>query len=212
MASDINSSELCVKAIRIMKQELAKARKTLMNAETCIVNRETIQAQLDYLDDNLPDTVRKAAEIVKEEETIRNETEQKRTQILEEANNQARDMITQASNKANSMLEQANYEVNELMDKAQKEASACVEAGRAEAARMVEDAEKKARQLVEEENIVRRAKAESDEIREKAQHETAQLRKNTLDFVDNQLAGADRALSEILNGIRLERNEVRNHR
>ena len=196
MAADINSTELCVKAIRILKQELANAKKTLLKAETCVVNRGIMQAQLDYLDDNLPDTVRKAAEIVKEEETIRNETEQKRNQILTEANNQAQDLVTQASNKA----------------QAQKEAAACVEAGRAEAARMVEDAEKKARQLVEEENIVRRARVESDEIREKAQQEMAQLRKNTLDFVDNQLAGVDRALSEMLNGIRLERNEVRNHR
>ena len=212
MASDINSSELCVKAIRILKQELANAKKTLLNSETCVVNRGIMQAQLDYLYENLPDTVRKAAEIVKEEETIRNETEQKRTQILAEANSQAQDLVTQASNKANSMMEQANYEVNALMDKAQKEANACVEAGRAEATRMVEDAEKKAQQLVEEENIVRRARVECDEIREKTQQDMAQLRKNTLDFVDNQLSGVDRALSEMLNGIRLERNEGRNQR
>ena len=212
MAADINSTELCVKAIRILKQELANAKKTLLNAETCVVNRGVMQAQLDYLDDNLPDTVRKAAEIVREEETIRNETEQKRSEILNSANSQAQDLVTQASNKANSMMEQANYEVNELMDKAQKEAVACVDAGRAEASRILEDAEKKARQLVEEENIVRRARVESDEIRDKTQQEMAQLRKNTLDFVDNQLSGVDRALSEMLNGIRLERNEVRNHR
>ena len=99
-----------------------------------------------------------------------------------------------------------------LMEKANQEASACVEAARAEAARMLEDAEKKARQLIEEENIVRRARAESEEIREKTQMETAQLRKNTLDFVDRQLMDADRSISEMLNAIRLERNEVRNHR
>ena len=136
MASDINSSELCVKAIRILKQELANAKKTLLNSETCVVNRGIMQAQLDYLDENLPDTVRKAAEIVKEEETIRNETEEKRTQILTEANNQAQDLVTQASNKANSMMEQANYEANALMDKAQKEAAACVEAARATVSRL----------------------------------------------------------------------------
>ena len=75
-----------------------------------------------------------------------------------------------------------------------------------------EDAEKKARQMIEEENIMRRARVESDEIRQKAQEETTQLRKNTLDFVDRQLMDADRAISEMLNAIRLERNEVRNRR
>jgi F0F1-type ATP synthase membrane subunit b/b' len=77
---------------------------------------------------------------------------------------------------------------------------------------MLEDAEKKARQMIEEENIVRRARVESEEIREKAQQETAQLRKNTMDFVDQQLMEADRSISEMLNAIRLERNEVRNRR
>ena len=212
MASDINSPELCVKAIRVLKQELASARKTLMNSETCIVNRSVMQAQLDYLDDNLPDTVRKAADIVREEETIRTETEQKKNEILTEANNQAKDLVTQANNQANSMVDQATYQANAMMEKARQEANACVEAARAEAARLVEDAEKKARQLVEEENIVRRARVESDEIREKSQQEAAALRKNTLDFVDAQLAGVDRSLSELLNSVRMERNEVRNHR
>lgn len=212
MASDINSPELCVKAIRVLKQELANAKKSWLSSETCTVNRGIMQAQLDYLDDNLPDTVTKAAEIVREQETIRVETEEKKNQILNDAQSQAQDLVTQASNKANSMMEQANYQANALMDKAQKEAMACVDAAKAEAARMLEDAEKRAQQLVDEENIVRRAKAQSDELREKTQNEMTQLRKNTLDFVDAQLAGADRALSDVLNGIRLERNEVRNQR
>ena len=66
--------------------------------------------------------------------------------------------------------------------------------------------------MVEEETIVRRARVESDEIRERVQQETAQLRKNTLDFVDRQLLDADRSIIELLNAIRLERNEVRNRR
>ena len=77
---------------------------------------------------------------------------------------------------------------------------------------MLEDAEKKARQMVEEESIIRRARVECDEIREKTQQETAQLRKNTMEFMDQQLMEADRSISEVLNAIRLERNEVRNRR
>ncbi len=212
MASDINSSEQCIRAIRAMKQELANARKTFLNSDTCVVNRANLQVRLEYLEDNLPDTVRKAAEIVREEETIRTETEQKRAEIIGDATSQAQDMVTTASNKANSMMEQANYEVNQMLDKAQQEGTAHVEAARQEAARILQEAEKKAQQMVEEENIVRRARVESDELREKTQQEMTQLRKNTLDFVDSQLAGVDRALSELINNVRLERNEVRNHR
>ena len=222
-SSDINGPENCVKAIRAMMRDLASAKKTLMNPDNCVINRPVMQAQLEFLDANLPDTVRKAAEIVREEETIRTETEEKRVQILTEARNQAeqtksevtaqaQNLMDQANQEARALMERANQEANALMDKANQEATACVEAARAEAARMMEDAEKKARQLIEEENIVRRARVESDEIREKTQQDMAQLQKNTLDFVDQQLMEADRSISDLLNAVRLERNEVRNRR
>ena len=211
-AAGLNGAENCVQAVNAMKKELAGAKKWLMNSESVVVNRSLLQAQLDYLEQNLPDTVRKAAEIVKEEETIRRETEEKRQQILTEAQNQAQQLAQETENQARSLMDRANQEAAALMDRANQEAAACVDAARAEAARMYEDAEKKARQMVEEESIVRRARQESEELREKPQQETAQLRKNALDFVDRQLTDADRSISEMLNAIRLERNEVRNRR
>ncbi len=212
MATDINSSGKCIEAIQWMKNELAAAKKTLLNSENCVLNRNTMQDKLNYLEENLPETVLKAAEIVREEETIRTEAEQNRDQMLKNAGDQAQDMVTQASNKANSMVEQASYEANAMLEKAQNEAKAGLDSARAEAERIIQEAQKKAQELVEEENIVRRARVESEEIKEKTQQEMTQLRKNTLDFVDAQLAGVDRSLSEVLNGIRMERNEVRNHR
>ena len=208
----LNSAENCVEAVRAMRRELDGAKKSLMNPENCVVNRAVLTAQMDYLEQNLPDTVRKAAEIVREEETIRAETEAKKNQILSEAEAQARNIEDDANKQAREFAEQVKKDASAVMEQANQEAAACVEAARAEAARMLEDAEKRARQLIEEENIVRRARVESDEIREKAQQETAQLRKNTLDFVDRQLMDADRSISEMLNAIRLERNEVRNRR
>ena len=221
--ADINGAEKCVRAVKVLIQELNGAKKTLMNSENCVVNRPVMLAQLEYLNDNLPDTVRRAADIVAAEAAIRKETEEKRQEIIgtaesqaqqtvSESRTQAQNLMDQANQEARALMDRANQEANKLMDQANQEATACVEAARAEAARMLEDAEKKARQLIEEENIVRRARVESDEIREKAQQETAQLQKNALEFVDRQLMDADRAISEMLNSIRLERNEVRNRR
>jgi len=212
MAADINSSEQCLKAIQVLKQELSTARKSLINNETCVVNRNLMQAQLEYLEDNLPDTVAKAAEIVEQEETIRKETESKRTEILESASAQAQNMVNEASKKAQQIMEQVNYEANAMMDRANQESSACIESAKAEANRIIEEAEKKAQQLVEEENIVRRARVESDELRENARQESAMLHKNTLDYMDSLLAETDRKLSELINNIRLERNEIQNRR
>ena len=212
MAADINSSAECLKAVNILFEELKNAKRSLINSETCSVNRNLMQAQLEYLRDNLPETVTKAAQIVQEEETIRTETEQKRREMLESAQAQSQGMVNDATQKSQQMMEQARYEANALMEKANQEAMARVEAATNEAKRMLDDAEKKAAQLVEEENIVRRARVECEELRESARQETAELHKNTLDYMDSLLAETDRRLSELINNIRLERNEIRNHR
>ena len=212
MANEINSAQLCLNAVQALQEQLKGARKTLMNSETCIVNRAIMTAQLEYLKDNLPKTVEIAAKIVAEEETIRNETEQKRKEILETSNMQAQNTVNEASMKARQMVDQATQEAASLMDRANKEANACVEAAKAEAAHIVQEAEKKAQELVEEESIVRRARVESEELRESAKADAANLHKNTLDYIDSLLAETDRKMSELINNIRLERNEIRNHR
>ena len=212
MANDIKSSGECLKAVNILFEELKNAKRSLMSSEGCIVNRNLMQAQLEYLRDNLPDTVKKAAAIVEEEETIRNETEMKKKEILESASTQAQNMVNEATQNAQQIMEQANREANALMERATQEVTARMEAVNAETSRMMSDAEKKAQQLVEEESIVRRARVESDELRESARQEAAELHKNTLDYMDSLLAETDRKLSELINNIRLERNEIRNHR
>ena len=212
MANDIKSSEECLKAVNILLEELKNAKRSLMNSEGCIVNRNLMQAQLEYLRDHLPETVKMAAAIVREEETIRTETEQKKNEILGNASQQAQNMVDEASRNAQQMIEQAKKDASAMVEHASQEAAAMVESASAESARILNDAEKKAQQLVEEESIVRRARVECDELRESARQEAAELHKNTLDYMDSLLAETDRKLSELLNNIRLERNEIRNHR
>jgi cell division septum initiation protein DivIVA len=212
MAADIKSAGECLKAVNVLSEELKNAKRSLINSESCTVNRNLMQAQLEYLRENLPDTVSKAAAIVEEEETIRNETEQKRKEILDSAVLQAQKTVNDASLNAQQIMEQANKEAAALMERATQEAALRVDTATAEAKRMVEDAEQKASKLVEEESIVRRARVECDELRESARQEAADLHKNTLDYMDSLLAETDRKLSELINNIRLERNEIRNHR
>ena len=212
MANDIKSAELCLNAVQALEEQLRGARKTLINSETCVVNRGIMTAQLEYLKDNLPQTVKIAARIVAEEETIRSETEQKRKEIIDAASTQAQNTLSESTQKARAMVEQANQEAGALLDRANQEAAACVEAAKNEAQRIVQEAEKKAEELVEEENIVRRAKVESEELRESAKEDAANLHRNTLDYIDSLLAETDRKMSELINNIRLERNEIRNRR
>ena len=210
--ADIKSSGECLKAVGILLDELKNAKRSLISSEGCIVNRNLMQAQLEYLQENLPDTVKKAATIVEKEEAIRTETEQKKHEILDNATQQAQNMVNEATQNAQQMMEQASREANALMDRASQEAKGCVEAAKGEAQRIIAEAEKKAAELVEEENIVRRARVESEELRESAKEDAANLHRNTLDYIDSLLAETDRKMSELINNIRLERNEIRNRR
>ena len=212
MAKDYNSAELCLNAVQALEEQLRGARKTLINSETCVVNRGIMTAQLEYLKDNLPETVKLAAKIVAEEENIRNKTEQDSKEIIDAVNTQAQNTLNETSQKIRSMMEHATQEANSLTERANQQAVACVEAAKAEAQRIVQDAEKKAAELVEEENIVRRARVESEELRESAKEDAANLHRNTLDYIDSLLAETDRKMSELINNIRLERNEIRNRR
>ena len=67
MSNDIKSAELCLNAVQALEEQLRGARKTLINSETCVVNRGIMTAQLEYLKDNLPQTVTIAAKIVAED-------------------------------------------------------------------------------------------------------------------------------------------------
>ena len=120
MPSDIRSAGECLKAIGILADELRNAKRSLINSEGCIVNRNLMQTQLDLLEQNLPDTVKKAAAIVEEEETIRSETEQKRKEILENASNQAQSMVNEAAKNAQQMVDQAHRDAGTLMDQANR--------------------------------------------------------------------------------------------
>ena len=212
MGKDYNSAELCLNAVQALEEQLRGARKTLINSETCVVNRGIMTAQLEYLKDNLPETVKLAAKIVAEEENIRNKTEQDSKEIIDAANTQAQNTLNETSQRIRSMMEQATQEANSLTERANQQAAACVEAAKAEAQRIVQDAEKKAAELVEEENIVRRARVESEELRESAKEDAANLHRNTLDYIDSLLAETDWKMSELINNNRLERNEIRNRR
>ena len=205
MANEINSPELCLKAVDVLQNELKSARKSLINSESCIVNRSIMTAQLEYLKENMPETVEMAAKIVAEEENIRPETEQKRKEILDSAQMQANQMINDSNHQSQQIIEKARMESSAMLEKAGHEATAYIESAKAEVQKMINE-------LVSAENIVRRAHVESEEMRENARQDAVNLHKNTLDYIDSLLAETDRKMSELINNIRLERNEIRNRR
>ena len=100
----------CMKAVEAMIEHLSGARKTLMNAENCVVNRQTLQSQLAYLRENLPSSVSTAAKIVEEEMTLRAETRAWKERTEKEAAEKAQQTVSEANTAAQNLMDQANQE------------------------------------------------------------------------------------------------------
>lgn len=208
MANEENYVNECLKAVANIESEIAGAKSTLLYKETCVVNREYLVTQLKFLEDHLPDTIKKASMIVREENTILKNAEATRDNTLNEANRQANELVNNASAQASQIMDRAATEANTWMEQAKMMANQHVEAAKAQAMQILDDAQKRANQMVEEETIMRRARAQSEELLEKSRNEAANCRQKALEFIDGQLSDLDRNLSDLLNRVRLERGDV----
>lgn len=219
MAINGSSVEQCLTIIREMSDTVESARKTLINADACVVSRSLLQERLDQLRDLLPDAMNEAERILREDAAIRAQTAQDCSEALTNAQNRAKQMIADAQNQVAQAQaevkkagETAQRTVQEAQQRAQDEANRMIQQANQEAAAIRAKAEQERNELVSHENVYRVATVEAEELRESTRKELLQIRQNTFDYLDNVMGEVDRCLSSLSNDIRMERNELNNHR
>ena len=219
MAINGSSVEQCLALINELDDAVENARKTLINAEACVINRKYLQDHLEMLKGLLPDALEQAESIIKEDAAIRAQTAQDCSEALTNAQNRAKQMIAdaqnqvaQAQNEVKKATEAAQRTVQEAQQRAQDEANRIVQQANQEAAAIHAKAEQERNELVSHENVYRVATVEAEELRESTRKELMQIRQNTFDYLDNVMGEVDRCLSSLSNDIRMERNELNNHR
>lgn len=219
MAINGSSVEQCLALINELDDAVENARKTLINAEACVINRKYLQDHLEMLKGLLPDALEQAESIIKEDAAIRAQTAQDCSEALTNAQNRAKQMIAdaqnqvaQAQNEVKKATDAAQRTVQEAQQRAQDEANRIVQQANQEAATIHAKAEQERNELVSHENVYRVATVEAEELRESTRKELMQIRQNTFDYLDNVMGEVDRCLSSLSNDIRMERNELNNHR
>ena len=219
MAINGSSVEQCLTLINELDDAVENARKTLINAEACVINRKYLQDHLEMLKGLLPDALEQAESIIKEDAAIRAQTAQDCSEALTNAQNRAKQMIAdaqnqvaQAQNEVKKATDAAQRTVQEAQQRAQDEANRIVQQANQEAAAIHAKAEQERNELVSHENVYRVATVEAEELRESTRKELMQIRQNTFDYLDNVMGEVDRCLSSLSNDIRMERNELNNHR
>ena len=217
----INSSgvDQCLAIIRELSETVETARKTLINSDACVVSRSLMQERLAQLDSLLPDALKQAEQIIREDAAIRAQTAQDCNEALTGAQNKAKQMIadaqaqvSQAQADVKKAAETAQRTLQEAQQRAQDEGNRLIQQANQEAAAIRAKAEQDRDELVSHENVYRVATVEAEELRENTRKELAQIRQNTFDYLDNVMGEVDRCLTSLSNDIRMERGELNNHR
>lgn len=219
MANNGSSVEQCMAIIREMTDVVDTARKTLINADTCVVSRSLLQERLSMLEDLLPDAVKQAEGILKEEASLRAKAAQDCNEALTNAQNRAKQMIADAQGQVSQAQlevkkagETAQRTVAEAKMQAQDEVNRLIQQANQEAAAIRAKAEQERNELVSHENVYRVATVEAEELRENTRKELMQIRQSTFDYLDGVMGEVDRCLNSLSNSIRIERNDLNNHR
>ena len=207
-----SSVEQCLAIIRELENTVVNAKRYLISADQCVVEREHLLARIRQLDTALPGAVKVAAEYAKNIDAIQQQTDQECTARLREATQKATSTVADAEAKAAAAKTEAERSAQETIQQAQAQANQLVEAARQEAARVQEEAMRRANALVSREEIVRRAHVEASETQERTQAEMAQLRSATFDYLDQIIGQADRHLSDLLTDLRNEHADLNSHR
>ena len=209
----------CLTIIKEMSDAVADARKALVNSEACVVNRHYLLDRLDQLGALLPDAVRQAEQLIREDAQLRAKTAQDCSEALNAAQAKAQQMLSDADRQVQSAaqeVQKAQQEAQRVQQEAQRrgqeEAQRIVRQAEQNAAMIRAKAEEECREKVSQENVYRMAAVEADEMRDATRKELAQIRQNTFDYLDNVMAEVDRCLSGMVGEVRMERGELNNHR
>ena len=209
----------CLTIIKEMSDAVADARKALVNSEACVVNRHYLLDRLDQLEALLPDAVRQAEQLIREDAQLRAKTAQDCNEALSAAQAKAQQMLSDADRQvqaAGQEVQKAQQEAQrvqqEAQRRAQEEGGRMIAQAQQEAAAIRAKAEQDRNELVSKENVYRVAAVEAEEMRENARKELGQIRQNAFDYLDNVMAEVDRCLSGMVSEVRMERGELNNHR
>ncbi len=219
MASNSKSVEQCRAIIRELNDVVGSARKTFINAETCVLSRGLLMDRLDQLDACLPEALKQAESIVQQDKDMRAQTAKECSEVLTSAQAQARQMLDDAQNQVAQLQrdtqnanETARRLLQEAQQHAQEERSRILQQANQEAQAIRAQAEQERDRLVSQETVFQKAMVEAEEIRESTNAELAVLRKNTFDYLDDVMGRMDQWLNAMTNEVRGERGALNNHR
>ncbi len=195
--------------------------RTLPLSNKLMIEKGEMAALLRKLDSALPDDVKRAQEVLSEQERLLTESREEAEKTLREARDEAQKTLDEARTSAEKTIHDAEESAAAQLNDAQtRSADMLADAtGRANAAlaeasqksqAIVADAEVRARQMTDEHTIMQSARDQADQLlnatRQDCQAYSQEVRENMMKLID----AADAGLETQLTNLRAYRQQMNN--
>ena len=197
-------------------QEVVANAQMIWGTGRCMVDKKTVSDQVDLIARLLPESVKQASAIIKDEQNIRENARREANEQTAKAREDAQKAIDDAAREAQKTRDDnkkaAEDAASALYAQAQQEANALLARAQQEAQMIRSDAENAARAAVAEENVYRMAVMQANELREETEKNMAAMRQNYVGALCNMMGEVDDYLISLVSSIRAERQELINRR
>jgi cell division septum initiation protein DivIVA len=198
---------------------IENARSVPMSA-SCMVPRDHLLDLLDDLRESLPEDVQAAGAIVEqrteilqqaqeEAERLTGRTRGESEQLLGQAQRQRDEILGTARRQRDELFAKAQLDVEQLIADAQAEATRLVDEGRRHQEALIAAAHAEHERLINETEVYRGAVSRADELGAQSHADAARMRAEVDEYVDSRLAEFGTTLERMLRSVEKARITLR---
>lgn len=172
---DTSAANGFLSLIEELEQYVAEATRVPLTGKA-LLDEDELYAILDQIRRHVPGEIRRAMEIVAQEEQLLRDAHQRRDAILQEAEMKRDRILEEAENRRDAMLAAAKQEAEQR----------------------VADAKREAQRLMSETEVLQEANWEAEEMLLAARRSAKELQEGADQYVDASLARLEKTLAEML--------------
>ena len=198
---------------------IENARSVPMSA-SCMVPRDHLLDLLDDLRESLPEDVQAAGAIVEQRTEILQQAQEEAERLTGRIRGESEQLLGQAQRQRDEILGTARRQRDELLAQAQLDAEQLIADAQAEAARLVDEgrrhqealiaaAQAEHERLINETEVYRGAVSRADELGAQSHADAARMRAEVDEYVDSRLAEFGTTLERMMRSVEQARLNLR---
>lgn len=166
-----------------------------------VIDRETALMLIQTIRDRLPEAIKEASQIIKQEARILSDAKKYAESVISEADAKARSMYAESQQRAEALNTSSRQQADEMLEKVKRQASD-----------LLDEAQRKSDEMLAQHSIVARAEKHSSEILSAARGESQRTRMAAVDHCNDLLKRTEDVCIEVANQLRDSRMQLNQER